>query len=424
MNFLENLLEALAGDYVKEAIKGVARRGVKWYQWLVGYFKYAVPLSRSDEVRRLLYELGCVSDADVRKLVEGWAKVHQVDETEREELIALLINLTHGARFHSTHGTPTSSFLRSERMLDQMLSNIQPKRRRDEPVGPGWQEWKLEQFLGMGTFGEAWLGRNKDYPEPSTFKFFTHEDAKDWLRQEKQALFQIKAKLHRHPNIIEYTNVVTAGQQWPFLVLEYVGGGSLEEWILAHPDDRAPLYKDEIIEDVVRGLSQAHQEKIYHRDLKPANILLTAGSVAQAKIADFGLAKVEGEVPLASTALTSRALLVGTDMYLPPEALEPYAPRSAAQDDVFALGVTWYQLLVTRLERPSYDFAERLQAAGADSHTIRLITRCLAHPSRRFADACALEEALTDLVPDTWQVPEGCFDVQHLVREYLSSQAR
>ena len=114
--------------------------------------------------------------------------------------------------------------------------------------------------------------------------------------------------------------------------------------------------------------------------------------------------------------------MVGTNMYLPPEALEPFAKHQPALNDMFAVGVMWYQLLVERLERPPYDFAEQLQQVGAASHTIRLISRCLAHPQRRCADACELESAMLDL-PPIQQVPVGCFDVQYLAREYLSIQA-
>jgi len=78
------------------------------------------------------------------------------------------------------------------------------------------------------------------------------------------------------------------------------------------------------------------------------------------------------------------------------------------------------------LERPPYDFADQLRQKGLHAHAVRLIRRCLAHPERRFTDACALEDALKGVLPpDTpWEVPEGCFDVSHLAREYLCSLAR
>ena len=75
-----------------------------------------------------------------------------------------------------------------------------------------------------------------------------------------------------------------------------------------------------------------------------------------------------------------------------------------------------------RLERPPYDFADRLKAHLADSETIRVIERCLAHPERRFANAGELEENMPESIPIT-PVPKDCFDVQYIVREYLASKA-
>ena len=120
----------------------------------------------------------------------------------------------------------------------------------------------------------------------------------------------------------------------------------------------------------------------------------------------------------------SQGLVVGTRMYLPPEAADPYASREPAQDDVFAFGVIWYQLLTGRVERPSYDFAERLARDGTDSRTVRLLSQCLAHPSRRFEDAGKLLDALERNDPGEWIVPEDCFDVGPLAREYLDSLSR
>ena len=172
---------------------------------------------------------------------------------------------------------------------------------------------------------------------------------------------------------------------------------------------------------IARGLAEAHRHKIYHRDLKPANVLLTEGPDPDPKIADFGLGRVEPDKPDSATASLSRALIVGTRMYLPPEAADPYENRAPAQDDVFAFGVMWYQVLTGRIERPSYDFAERLLRDGVDSRTVRLLCCCLAHPKRCFADAQQLlDEIEKDEASGIWLVPEGCFDVGPIACEYLT----
>jgi serine/threonine protein kinase len=373
-----------------------------------------------------LQDLGCRSDADIRRLVERWDAPAGLTADKREDVIALLINLARGARSHTTHGTATSSFARCTDVISALLTDLRPARHQGQPIGPGWKEWRLERFLGKGAFGEVWLGRNPGVHEPAAFKFFTQPEAREWLAREQHALYEVAKRLGRHPNIIEFKNVVVEDQDYPFLVLEYVGGGSLEEWILSRPELRPALDKREIVQEVARGLARAHGVGIYHHDLKPANVLLTLEPAAHAKIADFGLGEVgsEGEPP--AEANVSAAGPVGTWMYLPPEALEPFArPRPAAYD-VFALGVLWYQLVVEQLERPPYDFAERLKQAGADGPTVRLIGRCLAHPDRRFNDAVALVDALDGTLPpdEDWEPPADGFDVRELARGYLASRSR
>src|SRR5262249_30857219 len=150
-------------------------------------------------------------------------------------------------------------------------------------------------------------------------------------------------------------------------------------------------------------------------------VLLTGGPDPTPKIADFGLSRVEEESGGGSFA--SQMVVVGTRMYLPPEAADPYEVRTPFQDDVFALGVIWYQVLTGRIERPPYDFRARLHRVGVVPRPLRLRPRCLPHPSRRFPTAVEVLAALEDEEPPK-TVPKGCYDVAPLVAEYLESLAR
>jgi serine/threonine protein kinase len=301
-----------------------------------------------------------------------------------------------------------------------LILNLQPKHRAGDKLNGGWV---LKQFLGMGSFGEVWVGRHDRYPEDRAFKFFTQPGAKDWFDREGTALFAVQKDLKDCPNVIKYLDVADADPH-RYLVLEYVDGGSLEEWILAPAAERRSLDIGDVVEGIVRGLAAAHAYGICHRDLKPANVLLTGGPDAIPKIADFGLSRVESPLGVGSSAV-SQAVTVGTRMYLPPEAADPYETRPPAQDDVFALGVIWYQLVTSRLERPPYDFADRLAAAGTYSRAVRLISRCLAHPDRRFRGAGELLAELNAESADaSWAVPDGCLDVGPIAREYVERAVR
>src|SRR5205807_5707045 len=108
------------------------------------------------------------------------------------------------------------------------------------------------------------------------------------LRQELANIQALMAKLGSEPHIVKLIDVNAEGRPHPFLALEYVGGGSLEDWILSDKARRPSLRKEDVMRGMVTALARAHEKGIYHRDLKPANILLTESPDVQPKIADFG----------------------------------------------------------------------------------------------------------------------------------------
>lgn len=284
-------------------------------------------------------------------------------------------------------------------------------------------DWVLEKYLGSGAFGEVWLGQSSEQSLLKyAFKFFVNDRAGQWLERERDNLARVQTTLHDEAHIVHLIDIASTDKPFPYLVLEYVSGGSLEDWILEEKEFRADLVKFDVIEGITQAVAKAHEAKTYHRDLKPGNILLTEEGIP--KIADFGLADIRtvDTSSLRRSVYSSHgAAQVGTPMYWPPEAWLPFSPRDPAQDDVFAIGVIWYQLLVERLERPPYDFASVLRIAGQDAHTINVISRCLAGPRNRFKNAIELADAIIDIdQPPLWNpIPPGLFDVQYLAREYI-----
>ena len=317
-----------------------------------------------------------------------------------------------------------SSCLRSERLLDQLLCDVQPARSWGEPVTAGQPNWVLQRCLGMGSFGEVWLARNKHYTTARAYKFFTRAGTDEFIRREQQNLVEIFNRLGDHPHIIKFLDVMVDGDDDPFIALEYLGGGipgGLDRRghrsprptrsVRDHPGDRLrtrrgprPEYRPPRPEagqhPPHRGPRRAGQD----RRFRPGE--------GRAVGPRRGVGPGDDAQP-------------GRDPDVP-AAPGPAAPRRGPpfQDHVLALGIIWYQLIVERIERPPYDFGEQLAAQGLDTHTIGLIERCLAHPGRRFPNAVALELALEDRIPPVMAVLEGMYDVQHLVREYLAALAR
>jgi hypothetical protein len=174
---------------------------------------------------------------------------------------------------------------------------------------------------------------------------------------------------------------------------------------------------------VFDALTAAHDAGLVHRDVKPSNVLLDVKG--NPHIADFGLAKGEGDI-----GLTLSGEPVGTPCYMAPEQVAATATAADARTDVYSLGVTLYELLTLRrpFEAPTYsDLANRIlscpaprprQGNKAISKSLEaVVLRALAkNPDDRYATVAAfrddLERALTGgpvLARRGWFVPSRPF---------------
>ncbi len=206
------------------------------------------------------------------------------------------------------------------------------------------ERYRVRRLLGRGAMGAVFeVNRLADGARFALKVLLQVSSAQDAARFAREA--QVAARLS-HDNLIAVTDVGVTSSGGPFLVLEYVDGGSLDAQRERFGDVGYCL---PLLADVARGLAALHVAKVTHRDLKPANVLLAQrdGRLV-AKVADFGIARVE-EVDLSGEAhtlgaaqqLTATGAFIGTPAYMAPE--QPRAPGPEA--DVFAFGVTAYQLL-------------------------------------------------------------------------------
>jgi serine/threonine protein kinase len=140
-----------------------------------------------------------------------------------------------------------------------------------------------------------------------------------------------------HPNIVGVYDAVVEGEM-RYIVMEYVGGGSLKKYCTETnllPVRQAVL----LIFKACRALDYAFQNGVIHRDIKSANILLSERD--DIKISDFGTAQIS------QSTHTQIDGFVGSPAYMAPEQINEEPP--SVQTDIYSLGVTMYELLAGRL---------------------------------------------------------------------------
>ena len=159
------------------------------------------------------------------------------------------------------------------------------------------------------------------------------------------------ARLSGEPSIVTIFDV-GEHEQRPFIVMEYLGGGSLEERLRSGRVDTAQSV--EWLREAARALDYAHAEGIVHRDVKPANLLLDREG--HVHVADFGIASAAG-----LDSFTKPGTVLGTAGYLSPEQAE--GERATPASDRYGLAVVAFELLAG--SRP---FAAETPTAEAMAH--------------------------------------------------------
>ncbi len=139
-----------------------------------------------------------------------------------------------------------------------------------------------------------------------------------------------------HPNVVTVFEV-NEQQVCPYMVMEYVAGGTLRQ--LIREKGRLPAVEVvRLSKGIAEGLAAAHQQGVIHRDIKPANLLLERSAVL-VKISDFGLARAA----VGNVDLTSHGLAVGTPSYMSPEQVQ--GKKLDCRSDLFSLGCVIYAMI-------------------------------------------------------------------------------
>lgn len=211
-------------------------------------------------------------------------------------------------------------------------------------------KYRLNRLIGQGGMGSVWEGQHISLGTRVAVKFIERELADSEEARErfdKEARAAAKLQSRYVVGVFDH-GVMPDGR--PFIVMEYLQGGTLEEYVTAR--GRLDVVETAlIVRQVAKGLAKAHELGIVHRDLKPENIFLTESpddDERVAKVVDFGIAKFTDGAPVGMSSSTRTGTMLGTPVYMSPEqarGLRDIDHRS----DLWALGVVVYRCVVGKL---------------------------------------------------------------------------
>ena len=228
----------------------------------------------------------------------------------------------------------------SQETVDMPASGVS-YRLRDAPTPSFFESGRYEIRCQLGEGGQkrAFLAHDTQLRRDVVISLLKTDTVKagsiERLRTEAQAM----GYLGDHPHVVTIHDIGEEGGE-PFIVSEYVAGGSVYELLKNAGEKHLPTDRVlQIADQVCHALAHAHANGIVHRDLKPANVLLTQdGSV---KLGDFGLATASE-----SSRISFTGKPLGTVAYMPPE--QALGRQSEPRSDLYSLGAMLYEMLTGR----------------------------------------------------------------------------
>lgn len=199
-----------------------------------------------------------------------------------------------------------------------------------------FNKYEMGRLLGQGTFAKVYHAKNLSATESVAIKVINKDQVKKQLGMMDQIQREISVmRLVRHPNIVEFKEVL-ATKHKIFFIMEYIKGGELFTKVAKGKlnEDLARKY----FQQLISAVDFCHSRGVSHRDLKPENLLLDENG--NLKVSDFGLSALPEQ-------LRNDGLLhtrCGTPAYVAPEVLRKKG-YDGAKADIWSCGVILYVLL-------------------------------------------------------------------------------
>lgn len=262
--------------------------------------------------------------------------------------------------------------------------------------------YEIDSLLGQGGMGTVYKARDPGIDRWVAIKTVTLQDSAQRSRFQQE--IKAAGKLNYPPHII------TIYHTWieddvGYIVMEYVDGGTLVDWLASPVPWRKAV---SLLLPICHALAYAHRQGVIHRDVKPANILISTDEVV--KLTDFGVARLDTST---QGRITTANSTIGTAFYTAPEQArnEPVDGRA----DIFSLGIVLFELItgqhpfsggtiyqvLDRIAQPELADLTPLEAV-APQELVDVVGRALEKsPANRFSTADEMASALTSCLGQT-----------------------
>jgi eukaryotic-like serine/threonine-protein kinase len=269
-------------------------------------------------------------------------------------------------------------------------------------------QYILEKKIGEGGMGAVFRARHVLLRRPTAVKVLSADRAGDVSLARFEREVQLTSEIS-HPNVVSVYDYGRSSDGGFYYAMEYLDGFDLQRLVDAdgpQPASRV-VY---ILAQVAEALAEAHGVGLIHRDVKPANILLCRHPRRpdHVKVVDFGLVKKTEASQNSDANLSVANAIMGTPLYLAPEAIT--SPESVdARSDLYALGAVGYFLLtgkplfsgagvldvLTRTLSDKIEPPSQKLGAPVPAKLEAIIMKCLARdPKLRPTDAATFRDEL------------------------------
>ena len=204
-------------------------------------------------------------------------------------------------------------------------------------IGETISHYKILEKLGEGGMGVVYKAHDTKLNRDVAIKFLPQAISKAGVERERFLQEAQAVAALNHPNICVIFEINDDAEQ-PYIVMEYVDGSTIRTKL-----ENGPFKLDDAVKygiQIGEALNEAHSKGIVHRDIKADNIIIN--SKGQAKVMDFGLAKLKGSMKLTRTSST-----VGTLGYMAPEQIQ--GGEVDTRSDIFAFAVLFFEMLTGKL---------------------------------------------------------------------------